>query len=130
MKKSTRNTLLAALAILVGLGGAIAAIETSGHGFTGVARDRAEDANAMRLETVGMALTAHYLREGRYPEALTDLAEPALRPADLVDSWGNALRYVHLGPRSFDLCSAGADGAFGTADDLCENRRPASARSR
>jgi general secretion pathway protein G len=75
---------------------------------------------------------------GHYPRASNDPADPAsvaavLRergvgwggPGGVRDPWGNPYRYytaplapVPLYPLSYAFASAGADGVFGTADDV------------
>ncbi len=77
----------------------------------------------LRQVHAGVAL---YLKEtGRLPPQLEDVcgAEPHWclldSPADWpADRWGNPIRYVPHGDASYELTSAGADGRFGTGDDL------------
>ena len=53
------------------------------------------------------------------PEDLKQLqrSRPGLGLA-ILDAWGRAIRYEKLSDTSFRLRSAGADGAFDTADDI------------
>jgi hypothetical protein len=41
--------------------------------------------------------------------------------AGALDAWGRAIRYEKLSDTSFRLRSAGADGAFDTADDIVKD---------
>lgn len=121
MNKRTRVILLATLIIVV-VAGTAALILFGPKGFTRVADDQMQRSAEMGVLTVKMAVDAHWLGEGSLPARLADLT--SLTPADLRDPWGHDLRYTPTGPKAYTLCSAGPDGAFDTADDLCRSRAP------
>jgi hypothetical protein len=54
---------------------------------------------------------------GRNMGALPVTLRQVVSNRDLVDSWGRPVRYTVRG-RGFDLSSAGADGSFGSSDDI------------
>lgn len=60
-------------------------------------------------------LEAYYRQNGGYPPSLDALA--VLSPSERFDDWGQAFSYA-LVEDGYRLTSAGADGEFGTADDL------------
>lgn len=55
------------------------------------------------------------------PESLEDLRKFHRAAAVLQDAWGRRFRYERLSESSFRLASAGADGAFGTEDDIVKD---------
>lgn len=75
------------------------------------------------LEELGSAINAYREREGRYVEAdrisvLLDAVSPRfLASPHRLDLWGEEFDYKG-GLTGFRLRSAGADGKFGTGDDL------------
>jgi hypothetical protein len=57
-------------------------------------------------------------RTGELPEKLESLDSVGLRPyLGVIDAWGNAFLYTRRG-NGFEIRSAGADGANGSADDV------------
>src|SRR5688500_12502761 len=92
----------------------------------------AKDATARsQIESLGAALDAYRLDNGRYPsteqglaalweaptaEPATNWTQPYLRKPVPADPWGNAYVYVSPGevnPQGYDLVSYGADGQPG-----------------
>ena len=94
--------------------------------------DTAKDAAARsQIESLGAALDAYRLDNGRYPtteqglaalweaptaEPASNWTQPYLRKPVPADPWGNAYVYVSPGevnPQGYDLVSYGADGQPG-----------------
>lgn len=87
------------------------------------AESSAGDATHGRLLTLCTALEMFLIMETRYPESaegflpLLHTDPPLLDEAQLQDGWGAEIRYVSDEAYTYDLESAGPDGAFGTDDD-------------
>jgi len=83
-----------------------------------------EAATYWRMREMRQAIAQYQMRSGTIPESLTSLCPqgepcPATPPGEpLVDAWGRAFRYETLTGRDYVLTSAGADGTFGTDDDI------------
>lgn len=77
------------------------------------------DRTWIRLHGLRMIVREFVREHGRLPELLRELMpEPGTEWIDYrYDGWGNPIRYVRKG-QDFELVSAGADGVFGTKDDL------------
>ena len=72
------------------------------------------------IKSVEIALKMYNMKHGKFPDsfdALKDKSDPLLE-GDLVDPWGNELRYEKRGKRRPLIRSAGPDGKMGTDDDL------------
>lgn len=73
----------------------------------------------MAMRRVAVSLEAYLAgHEQLPPDLVTAMRELGLGPGDLLDGWGNELRYDRRSSYSFRLISAGPDGAFATEDDL------------
>ena len=74
-----------------------------------------------RLQALSTLIEEHRRRANQLPQALADLSStsPNGQPSqpELIDAWSRPFRYQPNGP-SFELRSAGADGQFGTVDDV------------
>jgi hypothetical protein len=88
--------------------------------------DRADQTRAVLLR-LGLAAEARFARRGSWPAALADLRDFPGGDAPPRDAWGRAWRLAADG-EAFEIVSAGADGRFGTADDLSEARDAARLR--
>jgi hypothetical protein len=76
-------------------------------------------ATAATLLNLSSFVEAYRADEGTLPASLADLVQTyALEPDALLDQWQHEVRYETLGLDSYRLTSAGADGAFDTADDV------------
>lgn len=81
-------------------------------------------ATRTRIENVNVAIQSYNIMHGRYPESLTTLTksvdneDPLLEDGELIDPWGNELKYERRGRKRPLISSAGPDGEFDTADDL------------
>ncbi|MDQ3012304.1 MAG: hypothetical protein M3X11_16540 [Acidobacteriota bacterium] len=75
------------------------------------------------------ALQKYYREYGSYPQELTDVSRVNARPTPHNDYWANPLNYSPIGGviasrgsapsfSGYKLVSAGADGKFGTPDDI------------
>ncbi|MBI2569442.1 MAG: DUF4388 domain-containing protein [Candidatus Schekmanbacteria bacterium] len=72
----------------------------------------------LQLDHLQMALRLYRLNQGDWPSDLeTLIAQAYLRPGDLLDAWGGAVRYGRL-PDGYMLTSAGEDKRLETPDDL------------
>ena len=78
-----------------------------------------------RIKSVALAVMAYNMKHGgKYPDSLDALTEASddnsdpLREGDLVDPWGNELKYEKRGRKRPIIISAGPDGELGTDDDL------------
>jgi len=83
-----------------------------------------ETATYWRMREVRRAIAGYQARTGTIPQSLTQLCPeggpcPATPPGEpLVDAWGRPFRYERLTSGDYVLASAGADGTFGTTDDI------------
>ena len=82
------------------------------------------DVARLLIKNVELALKTYNLKYGKWPDSLDVLmqapdedSEPLLEGVP-VDPWGNELRYEKRGKKWPAIISAGADGEFGTADDI------------
>ncbi len=82
------------------------------------------DTARMLISNVDIAVKSYYLKHAKYPESINVLTmeqdnegEPFLE-GDLVDPWGNELRYEKNGKKRPKITSAGPDGEFDTYDDI------------
>ncbi|HVS08263.1 MAG TPA: hypothetical protein VMS76_00220 [Planctomycetota bacterium] len=82
--------------------------------------DRADQTRAVLLR-LGLAAEARFARRGSWPASLADLRDFPGGDASPEDAWGRPWRLAADG-ETFEIVSAGADGRFDTADDLCEAR--------
>lgn len=73
-----------------------------------------EVATQHTIGEVSQRLDSYANRHGGFPPSLDDAGVPA---GDRLDAWGQAFEY-ELVEGSYRFASAGADGAFGTTDDL------------
>jgi hypothetical protein len=77
------------------------------------------------LQLLGLALSAYFADQSRFPKAasiseLASLLTPKYAPAvPQQDAWGRALRYeTSADGQHYQIASAGVDGKFGTDDDI------------
>ena len=64
-------------------------------------------------------IVAGYMGEkGSAPADLREIQRAQIVTAGLVDGWGRNIKYERLPDDHFRLTSAGADGEFGTEDDI------------
>ena len=89
-----------------------------------------ETAARATVQSVSEAVTAYYIGKKKMPTSLNQLVEgsdddpPVLDGGEgaLEDPWGNELKYEIKGKR-FVVISAGADGDFGTEDDIRSDKK-------
>lgn len=76
------------------------------------------DLTKVDLETLAKIIVERNAAEGQVPADIKEL--PLVRPIPIstLDAWGREVRYEKLSDSSFRLTSAGADGKFGTGDDI------------
>ena len=74
------------------------------------------------LDTLAKEILSFATGDQGLPEDLKQLqrSRPGLGMG-VLDAWGRAVRYEKLTDTSFRLRSAGADGAFDTADDIVKD---------
>jgi general secretion pathway protein G len=82
-------------------------------------------ATAGDLRSLSTMLDVHYLKRGIYPaeERFGEWLAVTFKENDLKelsqDHWGNSFQYaVSTGRKAYSLSSSGADGIFGTSDDM------------
>ncbi len=92
-----------------------------------------ETAARATVQSVSEAVTSYYIGKKKMPTSLNQLVEgsdddpPVLEGGTgaLEDPWGNELKYEIKGKR-FVVISAGADGDFGTEDDIRSDKKGSS----
>ncbi len=72
----------------------------------------------INLNSLEKVIIAYSSEEGRLPASLEEMRRSRFLTTPVVDAWGREIRYELLGEANFRLLSAGADGAFGTEDDI------------
>ena len=74
---------------------------------------------AVNLEQLARAVQEWMAdNEGKVPESLKEIQGGRSYGLGLTDGWGRDIRYEKISDSSFKLSSAGADGQFGTEDDI------------
>ncbi|SOD03413.1 Type II secretion system (T2SS), protein G [bacterium JGI 053] len=76
------------------------------------------------METLRWLITLYLEERGAVPERLDDAFPPGPETRWTTyshDAWGNHYRYARVGT-DYELRSAGADGRFGTPDDIVATR--------
>lgn len=76
-------------------------------------------ANLSSLEKIILAFLS---QQGRLPKDFEELRQSRLLVGPAIDAWGRELRLETIGEEGFRLLSAGADGQFGTEDDIALTR--------
>ena len=92
-----------------------------------------ETAARATVQSVSEAVPSYYIGKKRMPTSLNQLVEgsdddpPILEGGEgaLEDPWGNELKYEIKGKR-YVVISAGADGEFGTEDDIRSDKKGSS----
>ncbi len=74
------------------------------------------------MATLEKAINLFLATEGRTPVDLKELRSSRLLTGEAMDGWGRSLRYERRSESAYLLISAGADGVFGTEDDLTVER--------
>lgn len=74
------------------------------------------------MATLEKAINLFLATEGRTPADLKELRSARLLTGEAIDGWGRSLRYERDSESEYRLISAGADGVFGTEDDLTMKR--------
>lgn len=106
---------------LLGVAIAISVIVGCSHSREKVTQDR--------MDNLEVALTTFQTDQGRLPTTLAELLPLTngggggqetghIKASALTDGWGKPMRYTQEGIHSWQLCSAGRDGQFGTQDDM------------
>jgi hypothetical protein len=76
-------------------------------------------ASMANIKALATAIEAFRAERGELPADLGELAaEFGLHPKALLDGWKRDIRYARAGTPEYRLISAGADGEFGSSDDL------------
>lgn len=76
-------------------------------------------ANLSSLEKIILSFLS---QQGRLPKDFEELRQSRLLVGPAVDAWGRELRLEIIADEGFRLLSAGADGQFGTEDDIALTR--------
>jgi len=76
------------------------------------------DLTKVNLATLEKIIVERNAAEGRVPADIQELQRIRPMPPSTQDAWGREIRYERLSDSSFRLTSAGADGQFGTGDDI------------
>lgn len=85
--------------------------------------DARVSATREQIKSIETACVAYSMKHGgKYPGQLSELLEgdddnPPLLDGDIVDAWGNEIKYEKKGKVIY-LTSAGEDGEEGTEDDI------------
>lgn len=75
--------------------------------------------NLSNLERIILSFLS---QQGRLPKDFEELRQSRLLVGPAIDAWGRELRLEIFGEEGFRLISAGADGRFGTEDDIAISR--------
>jgi hypothetical protein len=70
------------------------------------------------MATLEKAIDYFLGSEGRTPTDLKELSASRLLTGAPMDAWGRPIKYERVSDSSYRLTSAGADGEFGTSDDI------------
>jgi type II secretory pathway pseudopilin PulG len=110
---STKFAIVALVVVMIGA----SLISSQIHGRQGRRYDRATEVTLRSMET---AIRGYKAERGRYPASLQTLVDEKYFDRVFTDAWSRNIRYAVPGAneRDYTLMSAGADGEFGTADDL------------
>lgn len=76
------------------------------------------DLTKVDLESLAKIIVERNAAEGQVPADIKELQLVRPIPISTLDAWGREVRYEKLSDSSFRLTSAGADGKFGTGDDI------------
>ena len=76
------------------------------------------DLTKVNLATLEKIIAERNAAEGHVPADIRELQRIQPMPISTVDAWGREIRYEKLSDAGFRLISAGADGQFGTGDDI------------
>jgi hypothetical protein len=76
------------------------------------------DLTKVNLTTLERIIAERIASEGQVPADLKELQRFQPMAVAVLDAWGREIRYEKLSDSSFRLTSAGADGEFGTDDDI------------
>ncbi len=76
------------------------------------------DLTKVDLETLAKIIVERNAAEGQVPADIKELQLVRPIPISTLDAWGREVRYEKLSDSGFRLTSAGADGKFGTGDDI------------
>jgi hypothetical protein len=96
--------------------------KTGGKTNVKVMVDRYAEAKAdltkVNLATLEKIIVERNAAEGQVPADIQELQRVQPMPISTLDAWGREIRYEKLSDSSFRLTSSGADGRFGTGDDI------------
>lgn len=110
------------LIALTGVGAFLFMVGTAAFPMAGAGERAKQRATRANIALLGAANTAFTKATGAPAPTLTALVGAGgITPATLKDAWGQPLSYTASPTRGsgFLIVSAGPDGAFGTADDIC-----------
>lgn len=104
------------VAVAVGSAGAAIVAILAKLGIAAAEEAERQVATATAIQQARVSIQRHFEEQGAWPSAPvgTELIEQH------KDAWRRALRYEHQGGRQQAVVSAGADGRFGTSDDIAE----------
>lgn len=120
-RKSVGFTLVELLLVVAILATLAAVVVTNFSGFGGESKVAATRTS---IGSIGTAIQAYEIRNGKFPDSLDDLtvatdSHPALLKKDsLNDSWGTPFQYKKTSKFEFEVRSAGEDGQMNTEDDI------------
>lgn len=114
---------------LVLVGGLILALSLIRHqGRSQLEQDLAAQERAMieltkiNLSSLEKIILSFLSQQGYLPKDFEELRQSRLLVGPAVDAWGREFRLEIIGEGGFRLLSAGADGQFGTEDDIALTR--------
>lgn len=76
------------------------------------------DLTKVNMDALGRVIGEQMATEGQAPASLGDLRSFQPMAVSAVDGWGREIRYERTSDSGFRLTSPGADGSFGTDDDI------------
>ena len=120
-RKTKQGFTLIEIMVVVGIIGLLVAVLIPN--VTGKMNDARIASARVQIKNVEEALVAYSMKHGgKYPAQLSELQEgdddnPPLLDGDIVDAWGNEIKYERKGKVIY-LTSAGEDGEEGTEDDI------------
>lgn len=73
------------------------------------------------MSNLSREIQSYIAMQGRTPKDLKEFRALRVMPVSALDAWGKAIKYERLTDEDFRLISAGADGEFGTSDDIVKD---------